>query len=406
MEELMLLDPLTAQSLTAFFATLVAIIAGAPVARKLGFIDAPSKRKRHVGEVPTIGGIAIFMSLTLVGALWGDVNATLITVNGNDALWVFLGCGAFLVFTGALDDRWRLGVFIRILSEVLVAIAVIELLDLKVAHLGDLFGSGLLQLDPALAYPFTVISIFGVMNAFYMMDGIDGLLASLVILTLVLFHLFTATQPGFVSLAIGASLLAFLVSNLGLSPLVPRTFLGDAGSKLLGFIVVCLLLAAASAQVGKIKLIQPATALFVVAIPLYDMVFTSLRRIIRRGSPFSADRSHIHHLMQDLGFSDQRSLVIILGIHSSVALLGLVLHRAATPEYYQFAIFVGCFGLYALLASQLWVAATKLQDAQLRLAAHHEPDTTADNKVIKDHTGDKRYPKKLDSKNFTRMNRR
>ena len=96
----------------------------------------------------------------------------------------------------------------------------------------------------------------------------------------------------------------------------------------------------------------------------------------------------------------------LLGIHSSVALLGLVLHRAATPEYYQFAIFVGCFGLYALLASQLWVAATKLQDAQLRLAAHHEPDTTADNKVIKDHTGDKRYPKKLDSKNFTRMNRR
>ena len=112
-----------------------------------------------------------------------------------------------------------------------------------------------------------------------------------------------------------------------------------------------------------------------VAIPLYDMVFTSLRRIIRRGSPFSADRSHIHHLLQDLGFSDRRALIIILSIHSSVALVGLVLHRAEVPEYYQFAIFIGCFALYSLLSSQLWLAADKLQSAQSALKATkaHEP---------------------------------
>ena len=368
-------DSLAVQSLSAFFITLLVIISLAPVARNLGLVDAPTSRKRHEGDVPLIGGIAIFLALALVATFWGDSNKTLITVNGNDALWVFMGCGAFLVLTGSLDDRFKLGIFVRVLSEVLVAIAVIELLDLQVAYLGDLVGSGLLRMDPTLAYPFTVISIFGVINAFNMLDGMDGLLAALVILTLSLFHLFTATQPGFVSLAIAASLCAFLVSNLNLSPLVPKTFLGDAGSKLLGFIVVCLLLAAASAQVGETKLIQPATALFVVAIPLYDMVFTSLRRIIRRGSPFSADRSHIHHLLQDLGFSDRRALIIILSIHSSVALVGLVLHRAEVPEYYQFAIFIGCFALYSLLSSQLWLAADKLQSAQSALKATkaHEP---------------------------------
>lgn len=368
-------DSLAVQSLSAFFITLLVIISLAPVARNLGLVDAPTSRKRHEGDVPLIGGIAIFLALALVATFWGDSNKTLITVNGNDALWVFMGCGAFLVLTGSLDDRFKLGIFVRVLSEVLVAIAVIELLDLQVAYLGDLVGSGLLRMDPTLAYPFTVISIFGVINAFNMLDGMDGLLAALVILTLSLFHLFTATQPGFVSLAIAASLCAFLVSNLNLSPLVPKTFLGDAGSKLLGFIVVCLLLAAASAQVGETKLIQPATALFVVAIPLYDMVFTSLRRIIRRGSPFSADRSHIHHLLQDLGFSDRRALIIILSIHSSVALVGLVLHRAEVPEYYQFAIFIGCFALYSLLSSQLWLSADKLQCAQSALKATkaHEP---------------------------------
>ena len=367
-------ESLAVQSLAAFFITLTVILAGAPVARNYGLTDSPNTRKRHVGEIPIIGGIAIFVALALVGLLWGDTNQSLITVNGNDALWVFMSCGAFLVVAGMLDDRFQLGVFIRVMSELLVAIAVIELLDLRVAQLGNLFNSGNLHLAPSLAYPFTVIAIFGVINAFNMLDGMDGLLASLVITTLALFHLFTATQPGFVTLSIGAALLAFLVSNLNLSPLVPKTFLGDAGSKLLGFIVVCLLLAAASAQVGDIKLIQPATALFVVALPLYDMVFTSLRRVIRKGSPFVADRSHIHHLMQDLGFSDRRALVIIVCIHSSVALIGLVLHRAGTPEYYQLAIFLGCFALYSLLSSQFWLVVKRLESQAVAINVQFEGD--------------------------------
>lgn len=364
----MVVESLALQALAAFFITLISICALAPVARAIKLIDAPSSRKHHAGEVPLIGGIAIFFALVCVGAIWGDVNHTLITVNGNEALWIFMGCGAFLVFTGIIDDRFQLGVFIRILSEILVAIAVIESLDLTVSHLGNLFGGGNLSLNETISYAFTAIAIFGIINAFNMLDGIDGLLASLVIASLIMFHVVTTTTPGFASLAIGASLLAFLVSNLNFSPIIPKTFLGDSGSKLLGFIVVCLILAAASAQVGNSKFIRPVTALFVVALPLYDMVFTTMRRVMRKGSPFAADRSHIHHLMTDLGFSDRRALVIILSIHVSLTFIGLLLHRAETPEYYQFAIFWGCFGLYSLLSSQLWLAASRLQRAQSELA--------------------------------------
>ena len=373
----MLIDSLALLSIGSFFTTLAVGTALVPLAKKVGLTDSPSSRKHHEGEIPVIGGIVIFVALCSSAVFWGDAHSSIITVNGNDALWIFMGCGAFLVGTGMLDDRFHLGVFVRVLSEVLVAIAVIELLDLRVAHLGNLLNSGLIRMDPAIAYPFTIIAIFGIINAFNMLDGMDGLLAALVITTLVLFHLFTATQPGFVSLAVGASLLAFLVSNLQLSPVIPKTFLGDAGSKLLGFIVVCLLLAAASGQVGEVKLIKPVTALFIVALPLYDMVFTSLRRIIRRGSPFAADRSHIHHLMQDLGFSDRRALIIILCIHSSVALIGLVLHRANTPEYYQLAIFLGCFALYSLLSSQLWHVAARLQNEAVSINVQFETGTSA-----------------------------
>lgn len=364
----MQIESLPSQAIAAFVVTLASICALAPIAHVLKLTDAPSSRKHHDGEVPLVGGIAVFIALVCAGSVWGDVNQTLITVNGNDALWIFMGCGAILVSTGILDDRFQLSVLVRVLLEVLVAIVVIESLDLTVAHLGDLCGSGNVFLDETASYAFTVVAIFGIINAFNMLDGIDGLLASLVITSLLVFHLVTGVKPGFASLAVGASLMAFLISNLSLSPIIPKTFLGDSGSKLLGFIVVSLLLAAASAQVGNAKLIQPVTALFIVALPLFDMVFTSLRRIIKRVSPFSADRSHIHHLMKALGFSDRRTLAIILCIHTSLTFIGLILHRAETPEYYKFAIFLGCFVLYSFLCSQLWLAASRLQIAQLEPA--------------------------------------
>ena len=351
--------PLT-QSLTAFFCTLIAIVALAPLARKIGLIDKPTERKQHREAVPLIGGLAVFISF-LTGALfWGAADTSEVVIKGQSALGVLLGCSAFLVITGMLDDRFHLGVFMRITSEILVALVIIELLDLRLTWLGDLVGTGQIKMPPAVSYIFTVVAIFGLMNAFNMLDGIDGLLASLVITTIVGFHLFTATTPGFISLFILASLSAFLISNLKLSPIVPKSFLGDAGSKLLGFVVVCLLLAAASGQVGGQKLIKPVTALYLVAVPLFDMVFTTLRRVIRKGSPFAADRSHIHHLFLDLGFSHRRVLVIIVTINLAATSLGLLLHRLNAPEYYQLGIFIGMCLLYCLLASQAWIVANKI----------------------------------------------
>lgn len=219
------MSPLLLQSLTAFFSTILAIIILARAAPALGLVDKPSNRKRHQGEIPLVGGLAIFVALVLSSVLWGKPDETLTAMGGNSTFWAFLACGAFLVITGAVDDRWHVGVFMRVLSEVLVAFAIIEILDLNVRYLGDLLGTGMLTMTSTVSYPFTVIAIFGIINAFNMLDGIDGLLGTLVLATLVIFHVITGTVPGFVSLAVGASLLAFLVSNLSLSPFIPKTFL-------------------------------------------------------------------------------------------------------------------------------------------------------------------------------------
>ena len=374
------MSPLLVQSLTAFFCTLVAIVALAPLARKIGLVDVSTEGEQYRDAVPLIGGLAIFVSFLTGAVLWGAADTSAAAINGQSALGVLLGCSAFLVITGMLDDRFRLGVFVRIASEILVAFTIIELLDLRLTWLGDLVGTGQIQMPPTVSYIFTVVAMFGLMNAFNMLDGIDGLLASLVITTVVGFHLFTATNPGLISLFILASLSAFLISNLKLSPIVPKTFLGDAGSKLLGFVVVCLLLGAASGQVGGPKLIKPATALYLVAVPLFDMVFTTLRRIIRKGSPFAADRSHIHHLFLDLGFSHRRTLVMIVTINLAATSLGLLLHRLNAPEYYQLGIFIGMFSLYCLLTSQAWIVATKITNNHFQFATDDGPNTGIANK--------------------------
>ena len=216
-------SPLITQTLTAFGFTLAMIVLLSRVAPSMGLMDSPSGRKRHPEATPLIGGLAIMATLCLGALIWGDVDGAFITVGNQEALWVLLGCAIFLVLTGALDDRFHLGVFARVGSELLVALIVIEMLNLRVSQLGDLLNTGNIKLSDFFAYPFTMVAIFGIINSFNMLDGIDGLLASLVIATLLTFHLFTGLPPDLITLFIGSSLVA-LVSNGNLQPLFPKRF--------------------------------------------------------------------------------------------------------------------------------------------------------------------------------------
>jgi UDP-GlcNAc:undecaprenyl-phosphate GlcNAc-1-phosphate transferase len=353
------MSPLLQQASVAFFFTLAAIAALSVIAPRLQLMDAPNQRKLHEGHVPLVGGIAIYLSLCLGALIWGSPTSSVLA-SGSSSIVVFLAGGGLLVALGALDDRSHVSVFTRVVVEVAVALMVIEGLDLKAANLGDLIGTGNIKLASWLAYPFSVVCIFGVINAFNMLDGLDGVLGVMVLITLLSFHLFTNIEPGFITIFICFSLLAFLVSNLGLAPMIPKTFLGDAGSKLLGFIVVALILSAASAQIGGTKYLAPVTALYLIGLPLFDMVFTTLRRALKRKPLFSSDRTHIHHLMQALGLSDRRALLVIGVIGLASPFLGLMLDKSGASTPYQFFIFLACFAMYCVLMSQAWRVADKL----------------------------------------------
>jgi len=361
------------QVLLAFASTILFILTLAKVAPRLKLIDIPDQRKLHAGNVPLVGGLAIFLTLLLCTTIFGHKDGGVLSEN-DDTLAVFLLAAGVLVALGVVDDRKHLSVFTRTTIEIIVALIVIEGLDLRMRHLGDLVGTGHIYLAGWLAYPFTIVCIFGIVNAFNMLDGMDGLLSVIVLITIIAFHLFTGIDPGLISLTVGAALVAFLISNLRLAPFIPKTFLGDAGSKLLGFIVVALILTVTSAQIAGVKYIQPVTALYLVGLPLFDMAFTTLRRVYDRASPFRSDRTHIHHLMQALGLSNQRSLIIIGSIGIGFPFLGLMLHKSGAAAPYQFYIFVGCFILYCVLMSQAWQIAERYQDVIARAGTTGNPE--------------------------------
>ena len=152
------MSPELQQALVAFIATLATITALAHLAPKLGLLDAPDHRKLHKGKVPLVGGISIYLSLVLGAVLWGGASVSILAEGGG--LAVFMLAGGVLVVLGAVDDRKHVSVFTRVVVEIAVALIIIEGLDLKVRHLGDMFGTGHITLPPELAYPFTVICIF------------------------------------------------------------------------------------------------------------------------------------------------------------------------------------------------------------------------------------------------------
>jgi UDP-GlcNAc:undecaprenyl-phosphate GlcNAc-1-phosphate transferase len=320
------------QVLTAFFLTAICLLVLAPFAVCFGIIDRPDARKQHGGEVPLIGGLAIFISIVTLLPLFSPLDANL--------LW-YLAASSLLVLFGVLDDRFNLSVALRVGVEVVAALMMIFGAGLWVGDLGNLLGFRELSMPLWLAAPFTIIAVFGITNAWNMIDGMDGLVGTVTLIGLGSFYFLShgmALNNSVTGLLIGATG-AFLLFNLCSNRLLPKVFLGDAGSKFIGFSLVWLLIDAT--QTGPLTgLSMPAVlALFVVGLPLIDMVSTTVRRVRRGLPPFNADRTHVHHILQHAGFTKEEVLLLVAMACMLINLAGAVLFAFNAPDWALFLAF-------------------------------------------------------------------
>lgn len=319
--------------------TLITIRVLHPIATHIGLLDKPSERKQHQGVVPLIGGISLYLTIAIS-------NYFFLPTTTDFYCWL-IG-GGILVLTGAIDDKYDLPVRIRILAAISAALFMIIGADTSVYNLGNLFGFGEIIMPIWLATPFTIVAVFGIINALNMCDGIDGMAASLAIISLISFGYLVDLQSASATplFSFVAALLAFLVYNLQLTSRLKKVFLGDAGSMLLGYSLAWLLIAFSQGTGNSLQQFAPVTALFILGLPLIDMVTTVVRRVNKGVNPFRPDRTHVHHILLHAGFSHRQALAIIVAVASIISGTGIILHTLHVPETAQLCIYIVVFGIY------------------------------------------------------------
>lgn len=335
--------------LVAFFMTFVMVKLLQPLAYLVELVDKPGGRKQHDGAIPLIGGLAVFLGIFLTAYLF---------LEQPTFVRLFMVGGGFIVFLGAIDDRYDISPRFRLVGQILIASIFVYGLDIYLANFGDLLGLGDIRVG-WLGYPLAILSLVGVINAFNMLDGMDGLIGSLSLISFMgLAYLFGAS--GQVNLAhlvvlfIGATS-AFLIFNIwgrpGGQKRIGKIFMGDAGSMFMGLVVGVLLIYGSQ---GTVAAFDPGVAIWFVLLPMTDM-FTLMYRRLRRGkSPLAPDRTHIHHILMRAGFKPWQALYILVLVQAIMVLIGVVVTKYGVPEYLSFAGVLAFVGLYQLLMKRSW----------------------------------------------------
>lgn len=267
---------------------------------KFNIVDEPNqKRKIHKTKTPLLGGVAIFLSFFIVIFIAGD---KLLSGDLNTYHWVGVFVGAcFLMLGGFLDDKYKLSPLKQFIFPVLAITSVI-LGGVGIEKITNPFG-GFIYLG--LISPVLIgLWLMGMMYTTKLLDGLDGLVTGVVAIGSFIIFLFTMTtkyyQPdiGLASLILFGACLGFLVFNW----YPAKIFLGEGGSLFLGYMLGVLAIISG----GKV-----AIALLVMGIPIMDVAWTIIRRLLARKNPFKfADRNHLHFRLFDSGLGTQKTVLI------------------------------------------------------------------------------------------------
>jgi UDP-GlcNAc:undecaprenyl-phosphate GlcNAc-1-phosphate transferase len=288
----------------SFLVSAGTIAALLPLARRLNWVDHPNHRKNHDAPTPVIGGLGVFAGIAVPVFMANGLN--------HHAIGWFSGA-LLLVIIGLIDDRIDVRWYFRLAVQILAALCLIFVADTRAAHLGPLFG--LPDIETGwLSVPLSVLAIVGLINALNMSDGIDGLVGTLVVASMLMFisaGIYSGVpEITFQLMWVVGAVMGFLWFNLRFGKQTrARVFLGDTGSALLGYTIAYIAFRLTQNQVHPIT---PILAPYLIAIPVIDCVVLMVRRWRQGHSPFHADRNHIHHLLLDAGFSVNQAIRFLL----------------------------------------------------------------------------------------------
>ena len=315
-------------SIVAFTVTVVFMLALRPVATAIDLIDRPGGRKSHVGDIPIIGGLAMFAgvlaSLTLVGAPGGLLVPVLLA-------------SALMVTVGVLDDKFALPASVRFLTQIAAVLIMVYGADLPLREIGDPFGTGLIDMGRA-TLVFTMLVTLTMINAYNMIDGVDGLAGSLALIVLLSIAVIggIGEMSSTISLTVSAAIVGFLIFNFPITMnRDTRSFMGDSGSTFLGFTIVWI---AISASQGSERLVSPVICLWFASIPIYDCLTCFVARALSGKSPLTPGRDHFHHILKRGGMGVRKILGTLTTLQLIYAIAGLTAHFAGIADVVMFSV--------------------------------------------------------------------
>jgi UDP-GlcNAc:undecaprenyl-phosphate GlcNAc-1-phosphate transferase len=316
------IDALLAFVTAAVIAWLLVPVAEA-LAIRIGAIDTPGERSLHTTPTPRLSGAAILVAVCASGAVF---------LPWDEETRAILAGAAVISLVGMVDDIFDIGAWWKLLGQTAAAIIPVQAgvsvatvtvpflggLDLVGTHLFDLPLVGAVNLGAAL----TVVGIVAMANVINLIDGVDGLAAgvcAISAITLAAIALSLDRNAAGVLAAITAGgALGFL--RHGFPP--ASSFMGDTGSNLLGFLLAAIAVQGALKTNAIVALLFP---LVVLAVPILDTSFVIAKRLKYRQPIFGADRSHFHHRMANIGFSQRRTIAYLYGWTAALAALALAL---------------------------------------------------------------------------------
>ena len=288
--------------------------------KKFGFVDQVNQRKIHRGAIPRIGGIGIsigtMLPVLLLFIMFKLKNVVDIETTNNMIL--YFGGGLAISFLGLIDDIKGVNARIKLLFQAVIAVV-------ATLH-GALIQSfpmpwGRLELG-FFGYVVTVFWIIAIINAFNLIDGIDGLssgitlFSSLTIAILAIVNGYLAVA--LVALALAGAVTGFLIYNFNPA----KIFMGDSGSMFIGYILAILSLRTQSKTHAIVSILVPIIAM---GLPILDTTLAFMRRILRHQSIFMADKQHIHHFLLSLGFNQRKTVLILYSISILFTLLSMLM---------------------------------------------------------------------------------
>lgn len=293
--------------------SLVAIPLLARIAPRLRLVDLPNARKVHEVPIPRVGGLGVVGGVLLTVILWAP--------HYDPVVLAYLTGVFTLLVVGIVDDRGSLPPGTKFLGQIVAVLPMLFYADLYVVHFPFLKGY---QLPAAIGIPFTLVAVTGVVNAINTSDGLDGLAGGEVMISLFGISALAFAVKADVLLVIAAATMGGLVGFLRYNTQPARIFMGDAGSQFLGFAAAFLVVYLTQSVNTRLP---PAIVLLLLGLPIMDLLVVAIRRLRRGTSPFAPDKDHLHHRLLRLGFTHQRTVVLVYSVQTLMVVSGVALRN-------------------------------------------------------------------------------